>query len=151
MAYDAGLGVVALQATEQAEQRLLLCRGARVGGLAAGVEPAFVAYAYGVGVVASGVGSGQLQVSGLGDVAVAGHVVVIAGEAEALLVVANEGRDRVGAVAAGGRAVDYDQIYAAHDCTKNELMMAVSTVMMNWMMVFQRFMSLRIFIVVVMF
>ena len=31
-------------------------------------------------------------------------------------------------------------------CTKKELMMAVSTVMMNWMMVFQVFMSFRIFI-----
>lgn len=33
-----------------------------------------------------------------------------------------------------------------HDCTKNELMMAVSTVMMNWMMVFQVFRSFRNFI-----
>ena len=31
-----------------------------------------------------------------------------------------------------------------HDCTKNELMMAVRTVMMNWMMVFQRLMFLNI-------
>jgi hypothetical protein len=33
-----------------------------------------------------------------------------------------------------------------HDCTKNELIIAVSTVMMNWMMVFHFFMSLKIFI-----
>jgi len=42
--------------------------------------------------------------------------------------------------------VDDNQINVAHDCTKNELIMAVNTVMMNWMMVFQRFMSLKIFI-----
>ncbi len=35
------------------------------------------------------------------------------------------------------------------DCTKNELMMAVRTVMMNWMMVFQVFMSFSSFIIVV--
>ena len=33
-----------------------------------------------------------------------------------------------------------------HDCTKNELMMAVSTVMINWMMVFQVFRSFSNFI-----
>ena len=32
--------------------------------------------------------------------------------------------------------------------TKNELMMAVSTVMMNWMMVFQVFRSFKNFIIV---
>ena len=42
--------------------------------------------------------------------------------------------------------MNHNQIDVAHDCTKNELMIAVSTVMMNWMMVFQRFMSLKIFI-----
>ena len=35
-----------------------------------------------------------------------------------------------------------------HDCTKNELIMAVSTVMMNWMMVFQVFRSFKNFIIV---
>ena len=35
-----------------------------------------------------------------------------------------------------------------HDWTKNELMMAVSTVMINWMMVFQVFRSFKNFIIV---
>lgn len=35
-----------------------------------------------------------------------------------------------------------------HDCTKNELMIAVSTVMMNWMIVFQVFRSFKNFIIV---
>ena len=33
-------------------------------------------------------------------------------------------------------------------CVRNELTMAVSTVMMNWMMVFHLFMSLKNFIIV---
>ena len=44
--------------------------------------------------------------------------------------------------------MDDNQINVTHDCTKNELMMAVSTVIMNWMMVFHRFMFLNIFIIV---
>ena len=47
--------------------------------------------------------------------------------------------------------MNHNQIDVAHDCTKNELIIAVSTVMMNWMMVFQRFMSLKNFIVFQMF
>jgi hypothetical protein len=80
--------------------------------------------------------------------AVAGDVVVVARESESFRVTADEGCHGKVLVRARGRTVYDNQINVAHDCTKNELMMAVSTVMMNWMIVFQRFMSLSNFIVV---
>jgi hypothetical protein len=46
-------------------------------------------------------------------------------------------------VTARGRAVNNNQINVAHDCTKNELMIAVSTVIMNWMMFFHFFINLN--------
>ena len=76
----------------------------------------------------------------------AGDVVVVARESEPFRVTADEGCHGKVLVRARGRTVDDNQINVAHDCTKNELIMAVSTVMMNWIMVFQRFMSLKIFI-----
>ena len=97
-------------------------------------------------VVALGVGTNELFVARLIGSAVAGDVVVVARESEAIRVTADEGCHGKATVAARGTAVNDNQINAAHDCTKNELMIAVSTVMMNWMMVFQRFMFLKIFI-----
>lgn len=99
-------------------------------------------------VVAYGVGTRQLFVARLVGPAVAGNVVVVARESEPFRVTADEGCHGKVLVRARGRTMDDNQINVAHDCTKNELMMAVSTVMMNWMMVFQRFMSLSNFIVV---
>ena len=99
-------------------------------------------------VVAYGVGTDQLFVSRLVGLAVAGDVVVVAGESEPFRVTADECCHGKASVTARGRAVNHNQINVAHDCTKNELMIAVSTVMMNWMMVFQRFMFLKIPIVV---
>ena len=80
--------------------------------------------------------------------AVAGDVVVVASESESFRVTADEGCHGKVLVRARGRTVDDNQINVPHDCTKNELIMAVNTVMMNWMMVFQRFMFLKIPIVV---
>ena len=99
-------------------------------------------------VVAYGVGADQLFVARLVGLAVAGDVVVVARESEAIRVTADECCHGKATVTARGRAVNHNQINVAHDCTKNELMIAVSTVMMNWMMVFQRFMFLKIPIVV---
>lgn len=81
-----------------------------------------------------------------GRSAVAGDVVVVARESESFRVTADEGCHGKVLVAARGRTVNHNQINVPHDCTKNELMIAVSTVMMNWMMVFHFFMSLIIFI-----
>ena len=97
-------------------------------------------------VVALGVGTNELFVARLIGSAVAGDVVVVARESEAIRVTADECCHGKASVTARGPAVNHNQINVAHDCTKNELMIAVSTVMMNWMMVFQRFMFLKIFI-----
>ena len=112
------------------------------------VEAPFVTDAERVLVVAYGVGAHQLFVARLVGPAVAGDVVVVARESEPFRVTADEGCHGKVLVRARGRAVNHNQINVAHDCTKNELMIAVSTVMMNWMMVFQRFMFLKIPIVV---
>jgi hypothetical protein len=78
--------------------------------------------------------------------AIARDVVVVACESESFRVTADKGCHGKVLVAVRGRTVNHNQINVPHDCTKNELMIAVSTVMMNWMMVFHFFMSLKIFI-----
>jgi len=60
MTDDEGIGVVDLQGAEQTQQCLLLCLGARVGRLTAGVESALVADAYRVGVVVLAVGTDEI-------------------------------------------------------------------------------------------
>ena len=148
MAEDAGIGMGLLQATEQAQKGAFLAGRTGVGGVAVFVEAPFVADAERVLVVAYGMGAHQLFVARLVGPAVSGNVVVVARESESFRVTADEGCHGKVLVRARGRTVYDNQINVAHDCTKNELMMAVSTVMMNWMIVFQRFMSLSNFIVV---
>ena len=146
MAEDAGIGVGFLQATEQAQQGALLAGRAGVGGIAVLIETAFVADAKRVLVVAFGMGTYQLFIACLVSPAVAGDVVVVARESEPFRVTADKGCHGKVLVRARGRTVDDNQINVPHDCTKKELIMAVSTVMMNWMIVFHFFMSLKIFI-----
>lgn len=146
MAEDAGIGMGFLQATEEAQQGAFLAGRAGVVGIAVLVEAPFVTDAERVLIVAYGVGAHQLFVACLVDPAVAGDVVVVARESEPFRVTADEGCHGKVLVRARGRTVNHNQINVPHDCTKNELIMAVSTVMMNWIMVFQRFMSLKIFI-----
>ena len=146
VAEDAGIGVGFLQATEQAQQGAFLAGRSGVGGVAMLVEAPFVTDTERVLIVAYGVGAHQLLVARLVGPAVAGDVVVIARESEPFRVTADEGCYGKVLARARGRTVDDNQIDVAHDCTKNELIMAVNTVMMNWIMVFQRFMSLKIFI-----
>ena len=122
MAEDAGIGMGFLQATEQAQQG------------------AFLAGRYGMG-------TDKLFVACLVGSAVAGDVVVVARESESFRVTADECCHGKVLVRARGRTVYDNQINRPHDCTKNELMIAVSTVMANWMMFFQRFMLLIICIV----
>ena len=141
-----GVGMISFQATEQAQQGAFLLQCAGVGGIAVLVEAPFVTDAERVLIVAYGVGAQQLLVARLVGPAVAGDVVVVARESEPFRVTADEGCHRKVLVRARGRTVDDNQINVAHDCTKNELIMAVNTVIMNWMMVFQRFMSLSHFI-----
>ncbi len=147
MAEDAGIGMDFLQATEQTQQGTFLAGRTGIGGVAVFVQTAFVADTERVLVIAYGVGAHQLFVARLIGPAVAGDVVVVARESEPFRVTADEGCHGKVLVRARGRTVDDNQINVAHDCTKNELIMAVNTVMMNWMMVFQRFMSLNNFMI----
>ena len=147
VAEDAGIGMGFLQATEQVQQGAFLAGRAGIGGVAMLVEATFVTDTERVLVVAYGVGTNELFMARLVGPAVAGDVVVVAREPEPFRVTADEGCHGKVLVRARGRTVDDNQINVAHDCTKNELIMAVNTVMMNWMMVFQRFMSLNNFIV----
>ena len=114
VAYHGGVGVLALQPVYQFTKCAALGGGARVAGLAVAVQSALVADAQRVLVVAGDVGAGQLFVACLGDGAVARDVVVVAGEAEAVAMVADELRQRVAAVFARGRAVNDDKIYFSH-------------------------------------
>ena len=163
VAEDAGIGMGFLQATEQAQQGAFLAGCAGVVGIAMLIETPFIADAERVLVVAYGVGAHQLFVARLIGPAVAGDVVMVAGESEPFRVTADEGCHGKVLVRARGRTVDDNQINVAHSCTfrppsdgvvsdihdvvVSVVATAVSTVMMNWMIVFQLFMSLRIFII----
>ena len=114
MTEDGGVGMGFLQTLQQAAQCALLCRGARVLGVAVRVQTAFVAYSQRMLVIASGMCSGQLFVACLGDGAVAFHVVVVAGEAEAVLVAAYQVHQREAPVLASSRAVDDDEFDGSH-------------------------------------
>ena len=140
------IGMGFLQAAEQLQQGAFLHGRTGVGRNTVLVKTAFVTDTERVLVIAFGVGTNQILVARLIGRAVAGDVVVIARESESFRVTADEGCHGKVLVSARGRTVNHNQINVPHDCTKNELIIAVSTVMMNWMMVFHFFMSLKIFI-----
>lgn len=157
VAEDAGVWVCFLQATEQAQQSTFLGFGAGVGGMTVLVKAALVANAERMLVIAFGVGTNQILVARLIGRAVAGDVVVIARESEAVLMAADEGGHGKRTVTVCRTTMNDDEmdgshgscLYytpAIHDVVVIVVTMAVSTVMMNWMMVFQVFMSLKIFI-----
>ena len=99
-----------------------MCAG--VGGIPFLVEASLVAYAQRMAVIATGVGTDELFVAGLGDGAVACDVVVVACEPEAVRVTAYECCHGETLVAACGAAVDDDQIYATHDVTPSAVAIA---------------------------
>lgn len=111
---DGGGGVVGLEGFQEGPKGGLLLRGAGVGFYAFGVDASFVADADGVLVVVTGMGTDEVLMAGLVDFAVAGDVVVVSGEAEALLVVSDEFFHGVGTVFTRGAAVDDDEFYLAH-------------------------------------
>ena len=147
MAEDAGIGMGFLQAAEQLQQGAFLHGRAGVGRNTVFVKTTFVTDTERMLVIAFGVGTNQIFVARLISRAIARDVVVVACESESFRVTADEGCHGKVLIRARGRTVDNYQINVPHDCTKNELIMAVNTVMMNWMMVFQRFMSLNNFII----
>jgi len=153
VAEDAGFGVRFLQAAKQHQQGLLLLVGPCVGMCTVLIKSTFVANAEAMLVVASGMGADELLMARLVGLAVAGYVVVVTRKTEPFHVTTDERCHGKVLVTARGRTVNHNQINLSHDCTQNELTIAVRMVMMNWMMFFQLFMSLSqsIFMVVYFF
>jgi len=114
---DAGLRIFPLQLFQQPLQGGLLLRRTRVGGFAVGCQPALVAHADAVLVVAPGVGTGELFVARLVRGAVLGDVPVVAGEAEAGIVAGDQVLQREPPVAARSAAVDNDEFNVSHKST----------------------------------
>ena len=86
VAYDHGTGVAPVKIFEQRAEGSLLFSRARVGGLTADVEPAFVADAYRVGVVVQAVGPDHVLRTARFYLSVTtDHVVVADAEVEASL------------------------------------------------------------------
>ena len=105
---DDGVGVVDAEGLQQSVQGGFLRCSAGVLGTALGVETSFVAYADAVLVVAFGMGTDQLLVARLVQLAVALNVVVVAGEAKAAVVAGDERGDGERPVLAGRRTVNND-------------------------------------------
>jgi len=115
VAEDAGRGVVGTKGTEQGREGGLLEGRAGVGRATVGVETALVADAEAVGVVALGVGTGDILGAGGMQMAVTGDVVVVAAAVEAPCTVAGfKGIKRKRLVATCGRAVNDNQIDLSH-------------------------------------
>ena len=108
VAEDAGRGVVGTKGTEQGREGGLLEGRAGVGRATVGVETALVADADGVLVVMTGMGAGQILMTGLIDLTIACDVVVITGEPETGIVTCDEVLDGEPTVAARGAAVNND-------------------------------------------
>ena len=118
VAENLGVGVVRLQGLQQVPEGSLLLSGAGVGRMAVREQAALVADADGVLVVVTGMGPGQVLVAGLVDLAVAGDVVVVAGESESCLVAGDEVLHRERTVFAGGTTVNHNQVYSSHSFNK---------------------------------
>ena len=117
VAHDGCAGVAGLQVAEQGDEGGTLGRGAGVGFAAFLVEAAFVADTDGVGIVVTGMDAYLAFIAGLVEGAVAFDVVVIAYAlvVEAGVVTFPESLYGEALVAAGGRAVDDDEVDFAHD------------------------------------
>ena len=111
MAYDAGLGIVAVQLLQEFVESMLLLWSASIGSLSTSANAAFVAYAERAAVVASGVGSADCLRQGGDDVAIAAHIPVVTGLAEFCFASCNEIVYRKITVAPSGGAVNYDEFY----------------------------------------
>jgi hypothetical protein len=138
MSEDLCIGMSLLQSSEQFQECFLLPISTGVGRIATLVQSPFVAHPQRVLVIPPGMGTHQVLMSGLVGASISGDVVVVARESEALVVTSDQGFHREGAVTPRGRAMYNNQINPPHrrqrflhDCTKNELRIAVSTVMMN--------------------
>ena len=114
VAQDDGLGVVFAQVLQQGPEGRLLFGGAGVLRSALGVQSTLVADADAVLVVVAGVGADEVLVAGLVHLAVAGDVVVVAGESEPAVVAGDERRHRKGLVLPRRTAVDDYQINLSH-------------------------------------
>ena len=102
VAEDEGVGIVGLQRLQQGMEGSLLLPRSGVGGQAVGRQAALVADADAVLVVVAGMGADEVLMARLVELAVAGDVVVVAGEAEAGVVAGYEVLDGEAAVAARG-------------------------------------------------
>ena len=115
MAADGREGEVFPQGADQGPQGVLLLLGAGVGGLAAGVQTAFVSDADAVLIVAKGVCAHHVQRTGTPDVAVLADKEVIANHFHASCTMAAKkvflGEIGVGP---GGGAVDDEGGYPTH-------------------------------------
>ena len=113
VAEDTGIGVRFLQTAEQVQQGTFLGSGACVVGVATLVQPSLVAHAKAVLVVAPGMCPYKVLVARLVGLSVAGDVVVVAREPEALGMVPDELCHRVRPVTARRGTVNDDEV----DCT----------------------------------
>ena len=141
---------------------MTLGRSTGIGRIATLVETALVADADGASVVASGMCTSHLLRPADVQLTVAGDVIVVAAAAESTSPVAGlEFLHGKRMVTTCGRTMNDNEfnlshkfsfsfpfplIYPTHDVVVRVVNTEVSTVMMNWMMVFQVFKSFKIFI-----
>ena len=114
VAENLGVGVVLLERLQQMPESGLLLGRAGVGRVTVGKEPALVADANGMGVVVAGMGTGEVLMTGLVKLAVAGDVVVVAGETETGRVAGNQRLHRERTVLACRTAMNDNQINLSH-------------------------------------
>ena len=111
---DLGLGMFPFESFEQVKQSSLLSDCPGIVVVAVLVKASLIAHAQRMAVVSYGVGTDELLVACLIGLAIAGDVVVIARESEAIRVVTYELHHGIALVAAGGTAMNDDKINSSH-------------------------------------
>ena len=101
MTEDDCIGVVGLQRLQQVPHGSLLGFGPRVCGTAVGGETALLTDTDGVLVVVAGMYPRQILMACLIHLTIAGDIIVVAGEAETILMAGDERRDGERLVLAG--------------------------------------------------
>ena len=116
VAHDLGIGVIDLQRAKQGDEGSSLFWGTRIGSVAFLIKPTFIADTDGMGVVVPGMHADFCFVTGLIELAIAFNVVVIADAfaMETGVMAVAKHVDREALVAAGRRAMNYNQIYCTH-------------------------------------
>ena len=111
MAHDAGVGILIVKIAQQFEEGMFLLLSTGISSAAFLIIPSFVADAQRTVVIVLGMGTLHILGKNGVDFAIATHIVVVAGLAEAGIACGNKAFDRKGLIAATAGAVNDQKLH----------------------------------------